>query len=216
MSLSKIEKPYNLDGDDRRVIMANFNGKNHKIWDDGDLFGTMKEKIIAHLRKEQLNRCCYCKKELSYDKKGVDIEHIIPKSKRPFYTFLNYNLALSCPACNTTKHFDLPIKKSRKTFPIQSSDYYIVHPHFDYYFKHFQIVKSIFIRPLTNKGRWTFYSCELYSIKKAQDKILDLKLKKNGILELLLQLSLNPLYPNLQANILQLIDDIKTKKFIIQ
>lgn len=219
MSVSRIEKPYCLDRDDWQAINNYFLG-NYKNWDKNE-FNNFKDKIKDYLRGKQNNRCCYCKKILHYDKKEVDIEHIVPKAKRPRFTFLNYNLALSCPACNTTKNQDLPLVNSNKqTFPILPSDYLIVHPHFDFYFQEIEIVNEIFIRSKGKKGDWTIEHCELDTMEKAKDKILDLmitkNLKKDDIYNLLLQLTLKIAQPNILNVILQIIDDIKQKRFILR
>ena len=67
------------------------------------MFNSIKENIVAHLRIQQNNTCCYCKYQLGFDIKQVDIEHIVPKSEYEQFTFENRNLALSCPPCNTKK-----------------------------------------------------------------------------------------------------------------
>jgi len=103
----------------------------------------------------------------------------------------------------------------RKTFPCISSDYLIIHPHFDHYFHEIEIVNEIFIKSKGDKGDWTIESCELDTLEKAKDKILDLKMKKPGIHALLTQLTLRIVDPRILPLILELIDDIKNKKFII-
>lgn len=218
MGKSKIEKPYYLNKDDWNVINNHFNG-NHKNWSK-DEFNDFKDRVRDYLRGQQDNRCCYCKKILKWDKKEVDIEHIIPKAKRPRFTFLNYNLALSCPACNTTKNQDLPlVNPARQTFPCNSADYLIIHPHFDHYFKEIEIINDIFIKSRSAKGDWTIEHCDLDTIEKAKDKIYDLMLTKqlnrNGVHSLLLQLTLKITDPNILNTILLIIDDIKARRYVI-
>lgn len=218
MGISKIEKPYYLDGTDWTQINTYFTG-NHKDWELEE-FDDFKSKVKDYLRIEQRNRCCYCKKILHYDKKEVDIEHIIPKSRRPRFTFLNYNLALSCPACNTTKSTHLPlVTATRKTFPYKSADYKVVHPYFDYYFQEIEIIKDVFIKSKGAKGDWTIEKCGLDTMEKAKDKIMDLmmtrQLKKDDIHNLLIQLTLKVANPNILNVILGIIDDIKNRVFII-
>lgn len=218
MSKSKIQKPYYLNKDDWSVINTHFVG-NHKNWSK-KVFDGFKNRIRDYLRDQQENRCCYCKKILKWDKKEVDIEHIIPKSKRPQFTFLNYNLALSCPACNTTKNEDMALANpARQTFPYNSSDYLIIHPHFDNYFKEIEIINDIFIKSKGAKGDWTIEHCELYTIEKAKDKIYDLmltkQLNKNEIHSLLIQLTFKIKDPKILNTILTTIDDIKLRKYFI-
>lgn len=218
MGKSKIDKPYYLNKDDWSAINTHFCG-NHKNWSK-DVFEDFKDRVREYLRGQQDNRCCYCKKILKWDKKEVDIEHIIPKSKRPHFTFLNYNLALSCPACNTTKNQDMPLSNPAKlTFPYKTSDYLIIHPHFDDYFKEIEIVNEIFIKSKGAKGDWTIEHCDLDTIEKAKDKIYDLMLNKqlnrSGIHSLLLQLTLKITDPNILNTILRIVDDIKHRRYFI-
>jgi len=218
MGKSRIEKPYYLNKNDWEAINSHFKG-SHENW-KLIKFDDFKDRIRTDLRIKQDNRCCYCKKILKYDKKEVDIEHIIPKAKRPRFTFLNYNLALSCPACNTTKNQDMPIVDSNKqTFPYKSEDYLIIHPHFDNYFQEIEIVNDIFIKSKGPKGAWTIEHCELDTIEKVKDKILDLmitkQLNKKSIHSLLIQLTLNIADPDILDTITTIIDEIKQKKYII-
>ena len=70
-----IAKAYSLTASEKRTIKASF--VTHNDWDK-DIFQSIKDNIITHLRIEQDNECCYCKRQLGYDIKNVDIEHIIP------------------------------------------------------------------------------------------------------------------------------------------
>ena len=73
---SKIENPYKFEIDELALIEIHF--ASHEDWDK-NVFSSLKGKIRDDLRQKQDNKCCYCKKELGFDLKDVDIEHIIPK-----------------------------------------------------------------------------------------------------------------------------------------
>ncbi|TOH24941.1 hypothetical protein CGI85_24100, partial [Vibrio parahaemolyticus] len=88
----------------------------HKDWEKG-AFDSIKENLIADLRPKQNNKCCYCKSELGFDIKAVDIEHILPKSKHEKFTFHPKNLALSCPGCNTSKGSKEVVKRGVQNYP---------------------------------------------------------------------------------------------------
>lgn len=58
----------------------------------------VKEAIID----ETHGKCAYCESKVRHVTHG-DIEHIIPKSKRPELWFEWANLTLACPKCNLSK-----------------------------------------------------------------------------------------------------------------
>src|SRR5690606_19612567 len=97
---NRILFPYRFTAGESTIIANNLS--THTDWTKV-VFNLIKENIIAHLRIQQDNTCCYCKYQLGFDIKQVDIEHIIPKSEYGQFTFESQNLALSCPACNTKK-----------------------------------------------------------------------------------------------------------------
>lgn len=51
---------------------------------------------------ETNGKCAYCESKVRHIVSG-DIEHIVPKSRRPDLTFAWDNLTLACPICNTSK-----------------------------------------------------------------------------------------------------------------
>ena len=92
--VDKISTPYVPSREELKTIKDHF--KDDKDWTN-EKFDEFKSNLIADLRVKQDNKCCYCKWELGYDIKNVDIEHIIPKSKYSQFTFNPKNLALSLP-----------------------------------------------------------------------------------------------------------------------
>ncbi|WP_339745269.1 HNH endonuclease [uncultured Maricaulis sp.] len=58
----------------------------------------IKDALIA----ETLGKCAYCETKALHSQHG-DIEHIIPKSKRPELSFDWLNLTLACRLCNGNK-----------------------------------------------------------------------------------------------------------------
>ncbi len=114
-------------------------------WDRKDkLMNKTKSIIRNQLDSLQNGRCAYCGLKFG-ETSGSEIEHIAPKGgeKRPQYpqfTFIRYNLVLSCHLCNR------PEKKGiENTVHILDSDYSkcsfnIVHPYFDNPEDHFEWV----------------------------------------------------------------------------
>ena len=124
---NRISIPYKLTAEEETIIANNFN--SHSDWTK-PVFNSIKVNIITHLRTQQGNTCCYCKYELGFDIKQVDIEHIIPKSEYEKFTFETRNLALSCPACNTKKSTKPVLKKAIVNYEISTDNNLVVLEYF--------------------------------------------------------------------------------------
>ncbi len=88
---NKIATPYTINNDEQAIVDNNFT--LHTDWDKKSVFDGIKSNIRNFLRIQQDNECCYCKRELGFDIKEVDIEHITPKSLYSHFTFEPLNLA---------------------------------------------------------------------------------------------------------------------------
>jgi 5-methylcytosine-specific restriction endonuclease McrA len=137
-------------------------GASDKIWEREDVSPirrTIKAKYIVH----QCRLCCYCKQVAkSKNFKVWEVEHILPQSVFPEFTFEPKNLAVACPDCNTFKG-NKSISKSPKyrSFPSKPISYTIIHPNFDKYDDHLHNVGYIYI-PKTPKGSRTIEVCRLF------------------------------------------------------
>ncbi|WP_063339996.1 MULTISPECIES: HNH endonuclease [unclassified Marinomonas] len=165
-----ISKPIVYDENDNKVVEEYENDENKcsSFWNlqDNKNLENLKKKIKKYYLKIQNYTCCYCKQTIIVDHGGSwDIEHIISKSVKEEFMFTPENLALSCKDCNTIKGAKNVLKNpNRKTFPDLSSDYIIVHPHFDHYFEHISwLEKSMIYYPKENnaKGVNTIEVCRL-------------------------------------------------------
>jgi len=178
-----IQTAYRLSKEDKKVIKDNFS--THKDWEKG-VFEKFKESIKAYLRVEQNNQCCYCKNELGFDVKQVDIEHIIPKSEYEKFTFYPKNLALSCPACNTIKSTNSVLKKSSITnYPSSKTNFKIIHAHYDEYSKNIRIEDNCIYIPKTKKGSETITICKLFRLEKVESNARKFITKKSPLTELI-------------------------------
>ncbi|GAA3783884.1 HNH endonuclease [Flavobacterium ginsengiterrae] len=163
-----IVNPYNLTLEEQKIIGEKF--KTHTDWDTSDNFDEIKKNIRDFLRIEQDNKCCYCKRELGFDIKEVDIEHIIAKSLHWKFTFEPLNLALSCPGCNTKKGDTNILAKSIVRYPKNSKNVTIIHAHYDKYDENINIIDNCIFEPISKKGSHTITVCELFRIKIAEKK----------------------------------------------
>ncbi|MFP5042304.1 HNH endonuclease [Parasediminibacterium sp. JCM 36343] len=164
---NKIENPYTLTDEDLLLIKDNF--ISHEDWDK-NVFSSLKTRIRDFLRPQQENKCCYCKKELGFDIKDVDIEHIIPKATYSDFTFITKNLALSCPACNTIKGDKKVLSKDVKRYPNHSKNMMIIHSHYDNYNTNILIKDGCVFEAISKKGSHTITVCELFRLKIVEEK----------------------------------------------
>lgn len=177
---NRILIPYSLTEDESTTIANNF--KTHADWSKA-IFNPIKSNIIEHLRIQQNNTCCYCKNQLGFDIKQVDIEHIIPKSEYEKFTFENRNLALSCPACNTKKSTKSVLKNAIVNYPTDGVNFIIVHSHYDEYTNHIDIIDNCIFVAKTKKGSETITFCELFRLSTVEQKTQAYRKKSPNILQ---------------------------------
>ncbi|KEI70319.1 HNH endonuclease [Endozoicomonas elysicola] len=164
---SRILEAYQLTASEKKIIDTHFS--THKDWEKS-VFEGIKENLVNDLRIKQNNKCCYCRNELGYDIKAVDIEHILPKSKYEKFTFHTKNLALSCPGCNTSKGSKEVLKSPIKKYPRTGTNIIIVHAHFDNYESSIEIHSGSIYEGLDEKGCETIKQCKLYRLKRVHKK----------------------------------------------
>ena len=179
----KIDNPFIISKSYASIILSNYAG--HKDWNK-NCFDDLKKEIKAHYRSEQENLCVYCKRELGFDVKTVEIEHFFPKKKFPQFGFEPLNLSLSCPGCNLMKGIIEVSKHEYKRYPSVSTKMLIVHPHYDEYSEHIFIHKEMIYRGITRKGDQTIATCRLnrlYSVEKNVKQHLKNKSTTHRIIE---------------------------------
>ena len=177
----KINFPYIFTDAEKKVISKNFT--TYLDWDKA-VFKHIKVNIIAHLRNEQNNKCCYCKNELGFDIKAVDIEHIISKSEYDIFTFYSKNLALSCPGCNTKKSTKPVVSKKYSSYPRNGNSFLIVHAHFDNYSNHIINKEECVYIAITAKGCDTIKYCELFRFLEVLERAKKFQTKKSSLAKL--------------------------------
>ncbi|HAU4370686.1 TPA: HNH endonuclease [Citrobacter amalonaticus] len=139
--------------------------KDGRIWDSEERnICRIKKSIKDYYIIAQDYTCPYCKQRIEVDHNGAwDAEHIIPKSSHPGFVFEPLNLCVSCKDCNNEKRDKTVLENNnRRTLPIRSGDYIIVHPHFDDYDEHIKVIEVAgYYIPRTDKGRKTIEKCGL-------------------------------------------------------
>lgn len=142
---------------------------DHRQWRDDDLMA-LRSYVRAHYRAAQLGKCAYCRQPVSLQAAAnCHVEHIVPKSLYPEFIFEPKNLCVVCADCGEVKR-DQETKreepntlsggKRRKRYPTSAAAFLVVHPHFDDYDEHIEIVRGMYI-DRSDKGHFTIGICRL-------------------------------------------------------
>ena len=161
----KIDSPINFSLESKKIIDNYNNNKNlhdTSYWSNDDIV-KLKSEIKSYYKDKQKYTCVYCNKSIRVNHSAVwDIEHIVPKSTYPRFMFIPENLCVSCKDCNTIKNNKaVLINRSIVRYPMKSSSFSIIHPHFDNYSEHLDIYLGKIYSPKTLKGKNTIEACGL-------------------------------------------------------
>jgi uncharacterized protein (TIGR02646 family) len=137
--------------------MSGFNRLSKKSWNSAEqdridrLFsGSQKDWLkdsLADVRKtakddllrRQKYRCAYCRREIADEIGRIELDHVVPKSELPQFTYHRLNLVATCKRCNHRKREHNPLRrkaKNRVNYPLAESAYIWVHPYVHKYSKH--------------------------------------------------------------------------------
>jgi hypothetical protein len=138
------------------------NDNDHHYWELDEVKPVRKE-IKDFYKEKQKHTCSYCAQKINVDHGltwGTD--HIVPRATHPQFMFEPRNLCIACNDCNLSKSdTKVLINQNRKTYPMSSEHFLIVHPHFDIYEKHIQTLDKGFYRARSKKGSYTIIHCDL-------------------------------------------------------
>lgn len=146
-------------------------------WDEPSL-ASLRRAVKQHHMDHEMQRCVYCREEIR-DEHAMhwNIDHIVPKSIAPNYTYFSKNLALCCWGCNQAKgaHDPRTGRAAKKgQYPSESGDYKAFHPYFDEWDAHFyKDAGSLLIIPRdsSKKAEVTIEVCQLIRIAARQAKL---------------------------------------------
>jgi len=166
------------------------------------------DKIRTHYLFEQNKLCAFCKLPFRDE---VQVEHIIPKAgnqnPRKDFSYYPQNLAVSCRFCNTKKSTNNDFQnQSWKNYPTSGMYFRIIHPHFDHYFDHIEIVDKSRYVAKTSKGYNTIKRCGLYESKINDLLVLYMRYEDDPLIEGIIRI--RELTGNFQNIIDRLIDKI--------
>ncbi len=155
---------------------------------------SFKENFREYMYGKQNKLCAFCRIHVPLACVPMHREHIVFKDKHPEWMFLPENLCIACPICNDFKGITEVLAHPRTTvYPTTSSGFKIIHPMYDRYSKHIELIGGILYHGLTKKGKFTINTCHLYRVELAEERVDQLKIEDNkesilaGLLKLLKQ-----------------------------
>ena len=167
---------------DKGLIAADWNSRKKYVIN-------FKKNLRNDMYEKQNKLCAYCRIHVPLACVPMPIEHIVYKDNYPKWMFLPENLCIACPTCNIYKGAtDVLTNPQIRTYPIASDGFKIIHPLYDRYSDHIELIGGILYRGKTSKGKFTIETCHLHRVELAEervDKIMYYQHKSNIIIELI-------------------------------
>ena len=191
-----VTEPYQPTEDEKLAIAKlEATGIKAKNWDSKRKYiKSFKENLREYMYEKQNELCAFCRIHVPLSCVPMHREHIVYKDEHPQWMFLPENLCIVCPLCNGFKGTTEVLSNSQtKTYPKNSSGFKIIHPLYDRYSEHIELIGGILYRGKTDKGRFTIETCHLYRVKLAEERVTQIKIEENkgsiiaGLMQLLSQ-----------------------------
>ena len=152
---------------------------------------SFKKNLREDMYEKQNKLCAYCRIHVPLACDPMHREHIVYKDAHPQWMFLPQNLCIACSVCNSYKGTkEVLVNKNIEEYPKDGRGFNIIHPMYDRYSDHIELVGGILYRGKTPKGRFTIDTCHLYRVDLAKERV-DLRIKEykgeiiSGIINLL-------------------------------
>lgn len=132
---------------------------------------SFKTNLRKDMYKKQNELCAFCRIHIPSACVPMHREHIVYKDKHPQWMFLPENLCVACPTCNEFKGTtEVLVDQNVKTYPTSGDGFKIIHPLYDKYSDHIELVGGILYRGKTDKGIFTINTCHLYRVELAEER----------------------------------------------
>lgn len=211
-----VQEPYQPTAEENQAIRELEDKDMGLVAKDWDSRKTYIKKFKKNLRKDMYNKqnklCAFCRIHVPLACVPMHIEHIVYKDKHPQWMFLPENLCVACPSCNEYKGTTEVLTNSRvKKYPKTSNGFKIIHPLYDNYSDHIELLGDILYKGKTKKGIFTIETCHLYRVELAEeraDKKRYAENKGNIIAELTNLTTLSDKYVDDNKEFIQYVTDI--------
>ena len=185
-------------------------------WDSGKKYiQNFKKNLRTDMYNKQNKRCAFCRIHIPLACVPMHREHIVYKDEHPQWMFLPENLCVACPYCNEYKGMtEVLVNPKTKNYPKVGNGFKIIHPLYDRYSDHIELVGGILYRGKTAKGVFTINTCHLYRVELAEERVDQMMFEENKgniIVELVRLTALPELYVDEKDEFLQYVTDIVNK-----
>lgn len=195
-----VREPYRPTDEEHKAIIAlESKGLIAQHWDSKKKYiKSFKTNLREDMYEKQNNLCAYCRVHVPLACMPMHREHIVYKDNHPQWMFLPENLCVACSTCNEFKGTTEVLNDPQSTtYPKDSSGFKIIHPLYDRYSEHIELVGDVLYKGKTNKGVFTIETCHLYRVGLAKERV-DMKMsaekKGNIIVELVNLLRMSDTY----------------------
>lgn len=150
-------------------------------WDSGKKdIQNFKKNLRRDMYNKQNRRCAYCRIHVPLACDPMHREHIVYKDGHPQWMFLPENLCVSCYRCNVYKGTtEVLMNPKTAEYPKDSKGFKIIHPLYDRYSEHIELLNGILYRGKTAKGIFTIETCHLYRVDLAEERV-DIKMHEEN------------------------------------
>lgn len=141
-------------------------------WDSGKKYiKSFKDNLREDMYEKQNELCAFCRVHVPLACVPMHREHIVYKDAHPQWMFMPENLCVACPVCNDFKGTtEVLTNPEAKTYPHSSDGFKIIHPLYDKYSEHIELIGGVLYQGKTPKGKFTINTCHLYRVKLAEER----------------------------------------------
>ena len=173
-----VRQPYQPTKEEKQAIAElEAKGLVADDWDSGKTYiKSFKKNLRDDMYDKQNKRCAYCRVHVPKACDPMQREHIVYKNDHPQWTFLPENLCVSCFWCNDWKGTtEVLADPQTADYPKSSDGFRIIHPLYDRYSEHIELIGDVLYRGKTDKGIFTIETCHLYRVDLAEERV-DMKM----------------------------------------
>ena len=209
-----VAEPYQPTEDENNAIKElEDKGLVTDDWDSGKKhINNFKDHLREDMYKKQNKLCAYCRIHVPLACVHLHREHIVYKDEHPQWMFLPENLCVACDCCNEYKGTtEVLVNPKTKTYPKSADGFKIIHPLYDRYSKHIDLIGGILYHGKTDKGIFTINNCHLYRVELAEeraDQRMFAQNKGNIVAELVYLTTLSNAYVDKNHKFLKYVEDI--------
>lgn len=169
-----VQEPYKPTDEEKEAISElEMKGLVTKDWDSGKKgIKSFKSSLRKDMYKKQNKLCAFCRLHVPAACVPMHREHIVYKNDHPQWMFLPENLCIACPTCNEFKGtIEVLNNPQTKIYPKNSEGFKIIHPLYDRYSDHIELLNGILYRGKTPKGIFTINTCHLFRVELAEERV---------------------------------------------